>query len=374
MDRAQRPPAGAVLDRRTLDRTLLARQSLLSRGDLPLERTIEALVGLQAQVPRDPYISLWSRLRDFQPLALEALFLERRVVRMTLMRTTLHLVTAADAVRLRAVTQDVCARGFRSSPFRRRLDGVDLAELLAVGVALTAERPRAIAELGALLGERWPDHDPTALAYAVRYLVPLVQVPPRGLWTRSGAPRVTPLATWLGLPATPLVPAVAPPDEVVMRYLRAFGPASTADIRTWSWLSDLRSVIERLRPWMRSYRDEAGRELLDVEDGVFADPDQLAPVRFLGEYDNLFLAHADRTRVTGDLAWGPGFARQGAFFVDGFLAGAWRSADLAGRATLTPDPRVGLGAARDEVVAEAEALLAFLAPAAATRTVELIAG
>ncbi|MGZ6259125.1 MAG: winged helix DNA-binding domain-containing protein [Candidatus Limnocylindrales bacterium] len=369
-----RPPAGATLDRRTLNRTLLARQHLLERVDRPIGVTIEGLVGLQAQVPRDPYISLWSRLRGFDPAELEALILERRAVRMTLMRTTLHLVTADDATALRPVLQDVCERGFRSSPFRRRLDGVDLDELLAVGAAIATARPRTISELGSLLGERWPQHDRTAMAYAVRYLVPLVQVPPRGLWTRSGAPRVTTLATWLDLPGEPVVPQVAPPDEVVLRYLRAFGPASAADIRTWSWLNELRAVIERLRPHLRAYRDEAGRELLDVEDGIFADGHVDAPVRFLGEYDNLFLSHADRSRVTSELAWGASFVRQGAFFVDGFLAGAWRASDLTGRATLSIDSRVPLAAARDEVVAEGEALLRFLAPAASSRTVDRAAG
>ena len=325
-------------------------------------------------MPRDPYISLWSRLRGFDPADLEARIVERRAVRMTLMRTTLHLVTADDATALRAVLQDVCERGFRSSPFRRRLEGVDLDELLVVGAAIATERPRTISELGSLLGERWPDHDRTAMAYAVRYLVPLIQVPPRGLWTRSGAPRVTTLATWLGLPGGPVVPQVAPPDEVVLRYLRAFGPATAADIRTWSWLGGLRAVIERLRPRLRTYRDEVGRELLDVEDGVFADRDERAPVRFLGEYDNLFLSHADRSRVTGELAWGVSFARRGAFFVDGFLAGAWRATDLTGRATLSLDPRVPLAAARDEVVAEGEALLRFLTPAASSHTVDLVGG
>jgi len=367
------PPEGATLDRRTLNRTLLARQHLLERADLSVGAAIEALVGLQAQVPRDPYISLWSRLRGFDPADLEALVLERRAVRMTLMRTTLHLVTADDATGLRAVLQDVCDRGFRSSPFRRRLDGVDLDELLAVGAAVTAEKPRTVSELGALLGERWPAGDRTAMAYAVRYLVPLVQVPPRGLWRRSGAPRVTTLAAWLGLAEEPVVSAVIPPDEVALRYLRAFGPATAADIRTWSWLRELRPVIERLRPRLRAYRDEAGRKLLDVQDGVFADGEEPAPVRFLGEYDNLFQSHADRSRVTGELSWGFSYLRRGTFFVDGFLAGAWSASDRGGRASILIEPRVSLSAARDEVVAEADALLRFLAPDAASRTVDFVA-
>ncbi len=361
------PGEGALLDRRTLNRTLLARQHLLQRSATPAPDMIEHLVGLQAQVPRDPYISLWSRLRDFEPDALERLLLDRQAVRMTLMRTTLHLVTARDAVSLRGVLQGVCERGYESSPFRRRLDGVDLDELCAVGASLVDERPRSIAELGLALADRWPDRDREAMAYAVRYRVPLVQVTPRGLLQRSSAPRVTTLAGWLGA-STGDTPAVDPsPDEAVLRYLRAFGPAGGADIRAWSWLTGVRGIIERLRPCLRSYRDEAGRELLDVEDGVFADRDEPAPARFLGEYDNVFLSHADRSRITGDLAWGASFTRKGAFFVDGFLAGAWRLGQAGGGAPVVElEARRPLTvAARDEVHAEAVGLLRLLAPGAA---------
>lgn len=205
-----RPAEGTLLDRWTLNRTLLARQHLLQRSATPAPDMIEHLVGLQAQVPRDPYISLWSRLGDFEPGVLERLLLERRAVRMTLMRTTLHLVTAADAPVLRAAMQNVCRRGVRSSPFLRRLDSVNLDELCAAGVATVDERPRSVAELGLALAERWPNPDREAMAYAVRYLVPLVQVTPRGLLRRSAAPRVTTLAGWLGLPADAM-PAIDPP-------------------------------------------------------------------------------------------------------------------------------------------------------------------
>jgi hypothetical protein len=225
------PPEDSLLDRRTLNRTLLARQQLLARVAMPVADMIEHLVGLEAQVPRDPYISLWSRLRDFQPAALERLLLEREAVRMTLMRTTLHLVTARDAPRLRAAMQAVCERGFGSSPFRRQLDGIDLDALLAAGTAAVEDRPRTVAELGAVLAELWPTHDRTALAYAVRYLVPLVQVTPRGLLRRSAAPRVTTLYAWLGEAARVDTRADSRLEEVVLRYLRAFGPATVADVR-----------------------------------------------------------------------------------------------------------------------------------------------
>jgi hypothetical protein len=360
------PPEGTILDRRTLNRTLLARQQLLARVTMPVTDAIEHLVGLQAQVPRDPYVSLWSRLRDFEPAALERLLLEREAVRMTLMRTTLHLVTARDARRLRGTMQAVCERGFASSPFRRRLDGIDLQEVEAAGAAALEDRPRTLTELGAALAERWPTYDRTALAYAVRYLVPLVQVPPRGLLRRSAAPRVTTLEAWLG-EATPVDRSDdSQLEEVVERYLRAFGPATVADARAWSWLADVRSVVERLGPRLRRYRDDAGRELLDVQSGVFAAPDQPAPVRFTGEFDNVFLAHADRSRITGDLAWGAAYVRKGAFFVDGFLAGAWRLATSEDGASITLEAHRPLGPSeRDATADEAELLVAFLAPAAA---------
>ena len=370
-----RPPEGSVLDRRTLNRTLLARQHLLDRVAMPVPAMIEHLVGLQAQVPRDPYVSLWSRIKGFDPLELERLLVERLAVRMTLMRTTLHLVTVRDAHELRAAMQEVCERGFRSSPFRRRLEGVDMAELLAAGRTVLEVRPRTIAELGGELAPLWPAHDPSALAYAVRYLLPLVQPPPRGLWRRSGASRVTTAAAWLGSTAEGEPGNDGTAEGVVLRYLRAFGPATVADIRTWSWLTGLAAVIERLRPRLRTFRDEAGRVLFDVEDGTFTAPDRPAPVRFTGEYDNLFLSHADRSRITGDNRWDSAYARKGAFFVDGFLAGSWRAVRAGGSASLELEPVVRVGPrTRSEVDDEAAALLGFLEPEVATRTVTWRAG
>jgi hypothetical protein len=358
------PPEGTVLDRRTLNRTLLARQLLLERRAIPVADAIEQLVGMQAQVPRDPYVTLWSRVRDFEPGQLERLFVERAVVRMTLMRTTLHLVTARDAIRLRPVMQDVCARAFASSPFRRDLDGIDLEAVRRVGFEILSAETLSTAALGKRLAEHWPDRPPASLAYTVRYLVPVVQVPPRGLLHATAAARVAPLATWLDVDAGSLIEP-APPDEVVLRYLRAFGPATTADIRTWSWLSGLKPVMDRLRPRLRLYRDEAGRQLYDIDDGIFESAEAVAPVRFLGEYDNAFLSHADRTRITGTHAWGTGWVGRGAILVDGFLAGAWWIERAKDRATLRVEPLDPFSPSdRDDVVAEGAALSRLLAPGA----------
>ena len=360
------PAEGSVLDRRTLNRTLLGRQRLLERVEMPAIDAVEWLVGMQAQNPGDPYVSLWSRLSRFDPAELGQLMLDRKALRMTLMRTTLHLVTARDAFALREVTQGLIERAWASSGFAKQLAGLDLAPVLAYGTELVEERPLSTAELARRLAERWPDRDPSSLAYAVRFLVPLVQVTPRGVWGSTMQPKVTTLTSWLGQP----MQADASADAAVLRYLRAFGPATTSDIRTWSWLTGVREVVDRLRPQLRSYRDERGRELLDVADGLFVDPAVEAPVRFLPEYDNIFLSHADRTRITGDLRWGVSFARFGTFFVDGFLAGAWKLTD----GTLTVQPMTSLsGTQRDEVVAEAQALLEFLgAGTGGSGTVELV--
>jgi hypothetical protein len=361
------PRPGTVLDRRTLNRTLLARQGLLRPLEMTTPEAIEHLVGLQAQVPVDPFISLRARLRDFDPLEIDALISERRAVRANLLRGTIHLVTAADALRMRGAIQGVLARSFASSAFSKRLEGMDVPELLAAAAALLEERPRTTAELGAALAERWPDRDKDSMAYAVRYLVPLIHVPPRGLWLRSAATRLTTMRQWLGPE-----PEAMTLDELVVRYLRAFGPATAADIRTWSWLTGLRAVIDRLRPQLTSYRDEGGRELLDVSDGPFAEPDTPAPIFFLGEYDNVFLSHAERSRITGDQAWGAAYARRRAFFVDGFLAGSWQVGQTGSTATLRLDPVVTIQpTATEALLAAAESMLAFLTPSATSRLVVL---
>jgi len=364
-------PSGDPLSRRALNRALLERQLLLRRHRRPAAETVEHLVALQAQNPRDPYVALWTRLEGFDPHELGRLVAERQAVRGPLLRTTLHLVTAGDCLAIAPLLRPVLERGFwTGSPFGRRLGGADVEAVLAAGRALLEERPRTTAQLRALLGERWPDHDASSLAYAVHYLVPLVQIPPRGVWGAKGLPTWATTEDWLGRPFEK-APSV---DRLVVRYLAAFGPASVTDVQAWSGLTRLREVAERLRPRLRAFRDEAGRELLDLPDAPRPDPETPAPPRFLPEYDNVVLGHADRSRISAgaaerwpadDLHWSP-------LLVDGFVGSVWRLTKERRAATLVVQP---LGPLSDPAAVEEEAarLLRLLAPEADQRTVELVA-
>jgi hypothetical protein len=321
---------------------------LLRRSNVSTAKAIERLVGMQAQVPSSPYIGLWSRLEGFRHDDLSRLISSRRAVRMSLMRCTIHLVSAGDCLALRPVLQAVLERGlFKGSPFGRQLKGIDIDALLAAGRAALEEKPRTTAELRTLLAKRWADYDADSLAYAVHYLVPMVQIPPRGLWSGRGLPTFTTCEAWLGRPFT----AADTPDEMVMRYLAAFGPATAGDIQSWSGMVRVREVTERLRARLRTFRDDKGRELFDVPRGRLPDPDTEAPVRFLPDYDNALLAHEDRARVLAHenrrLVGRP------TVLIDGFALGWWKVTREGGRATLnvhalTRIPRKDVAAVSDE--------------------------
>lgn len=364
-----------VLEPRALNRALLERQLLLRRRDLSAEEALERLRGVQAQEPDDPYVGLWSRLDGFRHDDLAAPLVERRAVRASLLRATIHLVTAADYRRMRPVLQSVLERSVYNDTARRAaLEEVDVAEVLSVGRALLEEEPRTQAEVRDALGARWPDRDAAALAYAVRNLLPLVFVTPRGVWGESGPVALTTAEEWLGERVE--TAEDAPPDDLVRRYLAAFGPASVADVRTWSGLAGLGEVIERLRPNLRTFVDENGRELFDVPGAPLPDPAAPAPPRFLPEFDNALLSHADRSRIVP-----PAHRRRfvekgfgtGSVLVDGFLAGFWRVRRDDGDAALLVEPFESLSDAdRDALLEEATRLLSFVAADADDREVRLI--
>lgn len=356
--------ADRVLSRRELNRSLLARQGLLERSSESAIEMMERLAGMQAQKPTDPYIAMWSRIEGFDPMDLSESIEGRRAVRAGLMRSTIHLVSARDALYIEPLTRPLLKRVFKS-PFGKQIGDADPEEVAAAGMELMHEAPRTRAELAELLGPRWPAATPAALSAAATFFNPIVQVPPRALWGQRGQARWAPLEQWLGERLDPDVAA----DDLVLRYLAAFGPAATSDLRTWCGITGLREVVDRVRPGLRSFRDENGRELLDVPDGPLPDPGTPAPPRFLPEYDNIGLSHADRSRLfagTGPGAPFPTGTWIGTLLVDGFYRANWWAEAGGEEATLVidrfsalDDDAPGTAAA---VEAEAAGLLRLIAP------------
>lgn len=317
-------PANTVLSRRALNRATLSRQLLLERSPLPPLPAIDALAGLQAQAPLAPHVALWSRLAGYRPGALDELYDTRRVVRANLMRATVHLTTAQDALRWQGTLAPVAERSVQAA-FGRRLAGVDITALTSTAARLLRDEALTTAELGRRLAEAFPGYDADALAYGARGRLALVHVPPRGKWgAASATTRQTDLATWLGRAPEP----AGAPDAMVLRYLAAFGPAAVQDMQAWSGLTRLSEAVRRLLPQLLVFRDEQGRALYDLPDAPRPAESVAAPVRFLPEYDNLFFGYADRTRFVPDLRKPPippgNGARTGTVFVDGEWRATWK--------------------------------------------------
>jgi Winged helix DNA-binding domain len=368
-----RPAPGAPIGLRALNRATLARQLLLERSTMSIAAAIEHLVGLQAQTPHTAYTGLWARLEAFEPEALSELIVGRRVVRLALMRGTIHMVTARDAWDLRPLVQLVLDR-VQKGQFGKRLVGVDLDAVVARGRAFVDAEPRTFKALGDHLLERWPGRDRFALEQTIRTAVPLIQVPPRGLWGRSGPIAHTSIQAWLGSP-----PAEhASLDGLVTRYLGAFGPASVMDAQAWCGLTRLGEVFERLRPGLLTLRDDAGRELFDLPDAPRPDPDVTAPPRFLYDFDNLLLSHADRTRMASvevaDAVRPTTQEPVSTFTLDGFVAGTWRVERERARGPATLILRAARPLSKHQtadVTDEAARLLDFLAADSTERDIRV---
>ena len=288
---------------------------------------------MQAQEPKNPYVALWSRLAGFDATAVETLLLDRTLVRIVCLRGTIHLVTADDALVLRPLCQPVLDGELTRHPEVRPVlaSGVDLEPVLAFARALLAEQgPRTQAQIRAAMAERFPRLHAPGLAYVVRNRLPMVQVPPRGLWWRSGQVVSTTTDLWLERPL--VEPSAAVEETVVLRYLAAFGPATVADVATWSRLTKQRAILDRLRSkdMVVTFRDGKGRDLFDLPEAPRPDPDTPAPPRILPEYDNVLLSHADRSRFAHP-GGGPPIGRErfaGTALVDGVPAATWaRGAD-----------------------------------------------
>ena len=347
------------LGTRALNRTVLARQLLLDRADLPVVPAVERVLGLNAQSPNPPYLALWSRLADFAIKDLTTAIEGRSLVRTTLVRATQHIVSVPDFRLIRPALAPLLRRVQRNA-FGKRTAGVDLDALVAAARELLADgRVLTRPELGRLLARRWPVTEPGALGWTVQYLEPLVHPAPSGTWDVYGP---TPFASaeWTGIGSAADLP------ELVRRYLAAFGPASVSDARAWSGVGGLAEVFAGMRGELATYRTEAGRELFDLPDTPLPDPDTPAPVRFLPEFDAPLLAHADRTRVMTDevrRAVCVGAAVDRTVLVDGTVAATWSTAEDDDAVALTVHPFRELSTAdRDAVTAEGLALLEFTHP------------
>ncbi|MFI1589173.1 winged helix DNA-binding domain-containing protein [Streptomyces halstedii] len=349
-----------TLDARALNRAALARQLLLDRAELPPLDAVAHLCGLQAQEPQEPFTGLWSRLRGFAPADLDGLLTGRRVVRTHLMRRTVHLVTADDALAWRS-RHDAMLRQRVLGTYRRELEGVDLDALAAAVRALLADgEPRTMTEIAGALADRWPAPGRRARGeMAVAALVPMVQLPPRGLWRVRSGVRNRPLAHWLGRePVPPSPPGTdATGEALVPRYLAAYGPAASADLRAWCGLAGLPAAVAAVRDRLVAFRDERGRELLDLPDAPRPDPGTPAPVRFLPAFDNAVLGYQDRGRIIDDAHRGLSVRGARMVLVDGRVAGTWTVDD----GTVDVGPLRGFSRAeRTAVLEEGGRLALFL--------------
>ena len=354
-----------------LNRATLARQLLLTRAEATPLAALERLVGLQAQLARPPFVALWSRLQGFAPEPLSRVVHARKAVRATLMRGTLHLVTTKDFVALRPALQPVLDAALQSVVGSRPA-GIAPGQLADAARACLDERPRTFEELRAVLRAEWPEADPRALAFAIRMQLPLVQVPTETRWGWPGAATFAVAESWIGR----RLGKGAPLGTLVLRYLAAFGPATPQDAQAWSGLRRLGDTFEALRPKLACFRDERGRELFDLPPAPRPPAATPAPVRFLPDYDNLLLGHAERRRFVDDahrarLATA-NLRVLATFLVDGRVGGTWRVERARKAALLAADAFEPLRpASRSELRADGLALLRFLEPDAGTFEVRL---
>lgn len=356
-----------VLSRDRLNRATLARQLLLERAAIRPTTAIKRIGGLQAQEPASPSIALWSRLAEFDPAALDRAFQRRLVVKATLMRSTLHVVTRDDYIHLLPATlpmlRGLSRRGQGPEPAPQRIHA------LAEAALAFASRPRANTELREHLAGLVDDMSADDALWFVRRYAAWVHAPSAVPWSFGRRPILTGAYAWLG--ATSFAEEAAALEYLARHYLGAFGPATVADMAAWSGLA-----IARLRPalagldaagGLRRYSDEHGRELLDLAGASVPAADVDAPARFLPMWDSVLLAYADRTRVIGDEHRKVVTARNGdtlpTFLVNGRVAGLWWAEPDGAATRIALEPFVRLSRVeRREVGREGDRLAAFVGP------------
>lgn len=337
------------LSLRALNRALLARQLLLEPSTLSVEDAVEHLCGLQNQLPRSAYFALGARLKDFTPASLSSAIEHKRVVRMALMRSTVHLVTAEDALWMRPTVQSVLEKQFASLPYAKKLKGVDLEKLERAARALIESEPMSMDAMGKALSPQFAGADVESIGVAARMWVAGVQVPPRGMWGKAGAAKLQNLESFLGKKLKR-----ADPKTLVLRYLRAFGPATVADAQVFSGLRGLGEVFVSLKKQLVEF--DGG--LFDLPDAPRPDEDTPAPPRLLGEFEQPLLSYADRTRIL-PLEMKARFASPNAILpaallIDGFVAGTWKMNGKRAEVTLFKKMKKSL---LDEEIARIESSL-----------------
>lgn len=360
----------AVISARALNRALLARQMLLERERLGALDAIERLVGMQAQVARPPFVGLWTRIDGFGREELTRALHERKVVRVTAMRGTLHLMTTSDYVALRGAMQPMLTRGM-TAILRERAASMEMAALESEGRAFFGKAPATFDALRDHLEAKFPKGDVRAMAYAIRTHVPLVQVPDDSPWAFPAAADFALADRWVSRKVSTVVTT---PEALVLRYLGAFGPATPGDAQAWSGLSGLRDVFESLRPSLVTFRDERKRELFDLPHAPRPDADTEAPVRFIPDFDNVVLSHDDRSRIVADAHRGrvtlKNLQVRATFLVDGMVAGTWKSERKRKAAVLVIEPFETVARrARASLEDEGERLLEFLEADATVREI-----
>lgn len=331
--------AVATLTLRALNRATLARQLLLARAPLGAVEAVDRLAGLHAQEPKPPFLALHARLDGFSHEALLGPIRSGALLRGTLFRGTLHLAAARDFAAWRSLVSVDEAAVRRT--LGARAGGLDTAAVLPVARALLAEEPRTFTALRAALVERFPDVHERALGFCARMLLPLTMVPSDDAF---GFPRDAPFAV---APVEPEPPSAAARKALVLRYLAAFGPASVADAQAWSGLKGLAPTFDALRDRLVTFRAEHAprRELFDLPDAPRPPEDTPAPPRLLGEFDQLLLAHDDRSRLIADahrpLVTTKNLRVRSVFLLDGTVSGTWTLTTERGTASLVLEPFSG---------------------------------
>lgn len=322
-----------TIDAGQWNRTLLARQHLLDRVDEEAVEVLDRCVGLQSQDPQAPFVGLWSRIAGFDPAEVDELLVDRELVRMALQRGTVFLMDGLDARWIRTAVQPVLEAGLRQNHLRRL--SADPAQVVEVALSAFGATEEALpsARIRELLAAQWPDDPAEALAAVVRARLPLVQVPPRGLWRHSGGLSYRLLDDWIG-PGEPAVTGDEAGKDLIRMYLRGYGPATAGALGVWSGLTGLSGLLREMADdWeLVELTGPDGQALYDLDGLPIVDGATPAPVRLIAPYDNVLVANGDRDRLADAALYRatvtPNGRSPGFVLADGRLAGTWaREAD-----------------------------------------------